>query len=630
MAYWERSAHEHKATACGLAVEFVDRVVTTIFGTVDQLGALFEEDDYLAELRMAKELSTEFLNLSPQEQAQWARDLRQRLVLPDRASPVVCLLDTGVNRGHVLLEALLDEAATLSCDPTWGVNDHDGHGTEMAGLAAFGDLAPALASRGPVPVRHRLESVKILPPNGDNDRDVYGAITQEAVARAEQVAPDARRVVCLSVTARDKGGRGKPSSWSAAIDDYAAGALDGQKHLFCLSAGNTEIDGARNYPVSNESDPIRDPGQSWNALTVGALADRVEITEPDFAGWTAVAPAGDLGPCSTTSQTWPKRRPWPIKPEVLMPGGNVAISSDRRRVDTISSLSLLTTHWMPLERQFAASGDTSAAAALAARLAARIGAEYPQLWPESLRALIVHSAEWTPAMKGRVPASDIERRLRLFGFGVPDEAAALRSADDALTLIAQNAIRPFTRVRTGRSTRFVTSDMHLYRLPWPQEALSALGSQDVQLRVTLSYFIEASPGERGWKQRHRYASHGLRFELKTPEETIRQFRTRINRAARAEDEEPTTHADQGGWDLGPDLRSAGSIHSDTWTGPAEDLASRGVIAVYPTIGWWRERHHLGRWNKPTRYSLVVSIRAPEIETDIYTPVAMQLGVLVEI
>jgi hypothetical protein len=32
--------------------------------------------------------------------------------------------------------------------------------------------------------------------------------------------------------------------------------------------------------------------------------------------------------------------------------------------------------------------------------------------------------------------------------------------------------------------------MHLHRLPWPKEALQAVGDQDVTLRVTLSYFVE--------------------------------------------------------------------------------------------------------------------------------------------
>ncbi len=36
--------------------------------------------------------------------------------------------------------------------------------------------------------------------------------------------------------------------------------------------------------------------------------------------------------------------------------------------------------------------------------------------------------------------------------------------------------------------------MRLHRLPWPKEVLEQLGGLEVRMRVTLSYFIEPSPG----------------------------------------------------------------------------------------------------------------------------------------
>ncbi|MCA1785553.1 MAG: hypothetical protein LC657_06190, partial [Desulfobacteraceae bacterium] len=37
----------------------------------------------------------------------------------------------------------------------------------------------------------------------------------------------------------------------------------------------------------------------------------------------------------------------------------------------------------------------------------------------------------------------------------------------------------------------------------------------------------------------------------------------------------------------------------------------------------RERNHLKKWDKKTRYSLVVTIKTPEENVDIYTPVAIK-------
>ena len=67
-----------------------------------------------------------------------------------------------------------------------GSDDHDGHGTLMAGLAAYGELDKCLVGSQKVYLRHRLESVKILPPKpGSNEPDLWGAITSQGVSLAE-------------------------------------------------------------------------------------------------------------------------------------------------------------------------------------------------------------------------------------------------------------------------------------------------------------------------------------------------------------------------------------------------------------------------------------------------------------
>ena len=51
-------------------------------------------------------------------------------------------------------------------------------------------------------------------------------------------------------------------------------------------------------------------------------------------------------------------------------------------------------------------------------------------------------------------------------------------------------------------------------MPWPLDELEQLGETQVEMRVTLSYFIEPNPSSRGFRSRYRYESHGLRFECK--------------------------------------------------------------------------------------------------------------------
>lgn len=171
--------------------------------------------------------------------------------------------------------------------------------------------------------------------------------------------------------------------------------------------------------------------------------------------------------------------------------------------------------------------------------------------------------------------------------------------------------------------------MHIHKIPWPVEVLEDMGEADVEMRVTLSYFIEPNPTRRGWKNRYAYASHQLRFDVKTSEETIDQFRARLNKAARDKKETRKTKSDSDKWLLGPRLRHKRSIHSDRWNGSAIDLSQKEYIAVYPVSGWWKERYHMSRWDSEARYSLIVSINTQETEIDIHTPVANQVGIKIQ-
>ena len=616
---------------------FPERSVLLVSATLEQMQRSMLTLNSIAELRRAKETAEFFGSLRLDEQQEWLDELLARTQFPpgDNDVSYVCLLDTGVNRGHPLLSPALDGSDLHTVEPGWGVDDGHGHGTEMAGVALAGDLTPLLDGTDALTLGHRLESVKLLPePGGNGDAVHHGYVTEEAVARPEIAAPARLRVFGMAVTAPDDRDRGRPSAWSAAVDALAADVAGAGAcpRLLVVSAGNVQDpDAWLDYPDSNDTDGVHDPGQAWNALTVGAFTERVTIDELDAADHIPIAPPGGLSPFSTTSLTWDKQ--WPLKPDVVLEGGNAA--QDGLSAVTADSLSLLTTHYLPADRIFTTTCATSAAMALAARLAARILVVYPRLWPETIRALIVHSAEWTEAMRGSsLPArgaatkTHYRRLLQRCGFGVPDLGRALWSVENSLTMVVQERLHPFERERAKQPK---LRDMQLHRLPWPREALEALGETEVEMRVTLSYFIEPNPSRRGVRSRYRYQSHGLRFDVKRAHESVDDFRKRVNAAARDE-EEGTPQGGDGdpSWLIGMQGRHRGSLHGDIWRGSAADLASRGCLAVYPAIGWWKTRPALERYDQAARYALAVSIRAPEVDVDLRTEVASQIGTQVQI
>lgn len=612
-------------------IKFPERLVTLIHVSRQQLGELIESFDFIAEIRRAQEPETFWTSQYNAEQAEWVEDLLSRLEVHADSNVYITILDTGINNGHPLLSPVLSPQDCHTVIPEWRIDDNKGHGTLMAGICTYGDLKNVLESNNPIELISHLESVKILPNAGENEPDIYGFFTSQGISLAEIQNPQANRIICLAVTSSFQTDQGRPSSWSAAIDALASGADDDQKRLFIISAGNVRNpDSLINYPESNRNISVESPAQSWNALTVGAYTRKSIVDGDEYNGYKLLASPESLSPFSTTSLTW-ETKIWPNKPDVIFEGGNLLITPDGE-IEYHDDLEELSTFHLPFIKHFQTIRGTSLSTAKATWMAATIQFYYPNFWPETIRGMMVHSSDWPNELLrqfnlNRNQKSDVSNILRIAGYGVPDLKKAIQCASNSLTLIAQNTIQPFIK----EGSDYKTNEMHLYRLPWPREELLSLGSVQVKLRITLSFFIEPGPGEIGWRNRYRYASHGLRFDLNNTNETEQDFIRRLNKAANTDDDETiggTSGSER--WQIGVRNRKQGSLHSDIWIGNAADLAACNFIGIYPIIGWWRERHNQVCFNKQTRYSLIVSLEVPEQQVDIYTTVRNMVAIPIEI
>lgn len=605
---------------------FPENLVFLVKGTPEQLGATLLYTDALAELRKPRETAEYFTYLDKQEEVAWMNNLLGRLQIANQQSNIaICLLDTGVNRDHPLLDAIIPLRHLDAIEPAWSRLDtnRQGHGTPMAGLAIYGDLSDVFPARTPVTIFHHIESIKIIEPAHPNQPELYGAITQEAVARGEIINPDFKRVVCMAVTSPELVHLGQPSSWSAAIDQLSFGSVDepNESTLFFVSGGNLPLIDRINFPVANDIASIEDPAQAFNAITVGAYTLKDSIDLQAFPDAELIAQRGEMAPSNTTSMPWLQE--WPRKPDIVMEGGNHGLHNGGL-IDP-DSLQLLSTGKGGLGRSwFTTFGDTSAATALASKFAAELYYYYPEYWPETIRALMIHSADWTSAMLGGHVINDLTpvEKLRVIatvGYGVPNFQRARYSASNSLSLIIQRVLKPYK----FEESRVKTDEFHVLDLPWPVEALEEMENTPVQLKVTLSYFIEPNPGNKQYEMASSYRSHGLRFKMIDTYESDDAFAARISRESRNEEYlvEGREH-----WILGNQVRDKGSVHKDIWQCTAAELATRSKIAVYSVGGWWKNRKNLRRYEYNIRYSLVVTIDTPDNGIDIYTPVEISIPI----
>lgn len=588
----------------------------------------------ITEIRKATGTIEPFLERgsSGTEQSQWVSELSSRIESSADGSNVVCILDTGVASAHPLIAPGLYGAWAL--DENWGADDHypdGGHGTALAGLVLYGDLEPIINDSRRVILTHGTESMKLLAPRGfaATKPPSYGMVTQAAVGLVEVKRPNVVRSFCLATSTTDFL-PSRPSSWSGAIDQIAAGSMLGDlvdglpasshpKRLVMVATGN--ISGGLAVEVL-PTQSLEDPSQSWNALTIGGFTRKEQISTASTL--QPAVPGNHRSPYSRGSQALSSDLT-PIKPEVLFEAGNM--SSDQSGFCAWDpAMSLLATGSNHETEPFVPFWATSAATGMAGHFLGQLQAAHPDLWPETHRALVVDSARWpTPIRRKFIGTgahwktgtkADQQKNLREFGYGVPDIERAIFSAQNDATLIAQTEIQPYA-LGLDRKTG-VFNEMHFYDLPWPKHVLEALENEIVMMKITLSYFIEPNLNGKAATRPDTYRSFGLRFDMKKRGESDTRFRSRITASQQKEgtDSEPESSY----WLLGPKAVQAGSLHCDIWRGHAVDLAAHDAIAIYPVGGWWKSHIGQKRVTDKARYSLVISISASGQNVDLYSEI----------
>ncbi|MFV7236690.1 S8 family peptidase [Flavobacterium sp. ZB4R12] len=597
-------------------IELAEYIVKLVKGTSKQLSDSLLLLDNLAELRNPQEVPNFITHkdITFETKKEYLEDLKKRTENNfDENSVLICLLDTGINNKHPLLEQFVSNDNLFSYNESWGLQDsypNGGHGTGVAGLALYGDLTEALNSSENIQIYHGLESFKIFG-NLQEEEKFDGPKFENAISIPSIYKPNNLRVYCLTIL-RKNVFKGRPSSSSATIDKICFGKELGQQ-LFIVSSGNVEINRHEDYPALNEIECINDPAQAYNALTIGTYTrkDKIDISTRHMA----LAENGAMAPSNSTSLLFDNN--WPNKPDLVFEGGNR--STDGVLTSDHSELRLLTTDADFANDMFISFGDTSGAAGLAAKMAAELRTMYPNYWVETIRGLMVHSAGWTEKMIEN--AEKMRHRLRTVGYGVPNLQKALFSLENSLTLIAEREIQPYK----FEKSKGQYNEYHLFSLPWPKEALEILDDKSVKLIVTLSYYIEPNPGSRKLATHYSYHSHQLDFEIINRNEDVKDFQIRISKPE-TETKENRPSRKGVSWEVGNTVSSKGSLRKDFITLTGREMSERNILAVFPKNGWYKNLKRQNKFNEKVRYSLIISLETEEVNVDLYTPVLNQLAI----
>ncbi len=536
------------------------------------------------------------------------------VLVPERSAPAVCVIDSGIQEQHRLLEPAVDSETSHCYLPGREPNEVQdevspgGHGTPVAGAVIYHRSVTAEGSVQPV---CWIQNARILDQDNKMPEVLLPARTIQQIVERFNSGHRRTKIFNHSINTSASCRLKRMSAWATKIDELS----HSKDVLFIQSAGNISrdhicrhLEEGREYPdylTSQGMSRIANPAQSLQAITVGSICEEVysERDRKSFADYSD-AP-------SSFSRTgfglWNC-----VKPDVVEVGGDVSRSIEGTpklfpEPSLAPELVKSTLHGQP-----AVSRDdigTSFAAPKVAHLAAHLQTMFPDSSPLLYRGLIVQSARWPNWADNE---TNKDKVLKQVGFGVP----SLQRATD-------NDIYRATLV-TPDSVEIRSKQFHLYSVEIPDDIRATGIDHTIRLEVTLSY---SSAPRRTRSSRSGYLETWLDWRSTNRGEPVENFRDRMmgNKCRKYHGLPWTLHFQKQHGKAEETRRENGTVQKDWADFPGHELPETLGIAVRAHNGWnHREGEGLAK------YCLVVSLESIKQELPIYEHIESAVQVETEV
>lgn len=553
----------------------------------------------------------------PQQVARELREVQARLEIqpPNSNAPAVCVIDSGIQEEHFLLEPGIDKESSHCFLPNTSATDvadyvrPGGHGTRVAGAVLHGEKIP---TEGKIRLEAWVQNARILDADCDLPQELFPPAALREILKRYHEGRRQTRIFNHSINADTPCRTRHMSAWAAEIDRFSSE----YDILVIQSTGNLKssraapkpgiaelIRGGRSYPdyLTEPSCRVANPAQSFQALTVGSVAYGVY----EAGGWRSFAtrPGEPSGFSRAGLGIWDS-----IKPEVVEKGGDcLRTAGNPPTVGTPDSARDCYPELVRSTRDGGPAFDrddvgTSYAAPKVTRIAARLQSLLPDEPCLLYRGLIVQSARWPDWARELTPEQQAAL-LRRIGYGIPDMDRATTNTNHRTTYV------------THRDCEIGAGDCQVYQVPIPEQLRRPGDDYDILVEVTLSYAAEP---RRTRRTPRGYLSVWLDWLSNRKGESLDAFLTRAIKGEEDPIQEGTSFGwvieSRGQWGSIPDIRrNVGTVQKDWALVKSNALPHDLCIAVRGHRGWSRDP------DSAARYALAVTFEIRGQEIPIYEP-----------